>query len=181
MGSENTSSADNQQETARTIFSRPDWVAGFVDAEGCFSVRVNKNANASRSFGWAFGFSFSVSQHERAAEVLYGLVDIFRCGTVSRKSRTSSVLVYSCTSRKSLSDYVVPYFTDHELIVKAKDFDKFATLLKYSQQGRHFTSKGFREMVNLAYSMNFEGRQRTTPLSEIVRSGSSETVRQALV
>jgi hypothetical protein len=40
MGSENPSGADNQQETASPcLVLDPHWLAGFVDGEGCFSVR----------------------------------------------------------------------------------------------------------------------------------------------
>src|SRR6476469_8990092 len=44
MRSENPTGADNQQETARsTLELDPNWVVGFVDGEGCFSVSVHRN------------------------------------------------------------------------------------------------------------------------------------------
>jgi hypothetical protein len=41
VSSENSSGADNQQETVRSMFDLdPRWVVGFVDGEGCFSVSI---------------------------------------------------------------------------------------------------------------------------------------------
>src|SRR3954452_18694520 len=65
MRSENPTGADNQQETARsTLELDPNWVVGFVDGEGCFSVSVHRNLNARRTGGWQLHPVFHVYQHE---------------------------------------------------------------------------------------------------------------------
>ena len=56
MGSDNPISAGNQQE-------RPgleQWVVGFVDGEGCFSISVVRNALCG--LGWQVQHEFSVTQ-----------------------------------------------------------------------------------------------------------------------
>jgi hypothetical protein len=44
MRSDNLTGADNQQETLLpNVQLDPDWIAGFVDGDGCFSVSVHGN------------------------------------------------------------------------------------------------------------------------------------------
>ena len=76
MFGENPSGAGNQQE-------RPDyeqWVVGFVDGEGCFSVPIFKNATTK--CGWQVQPEFVVVQGERSVHVLHELMTFFGCGSV---------------------------------------------------------------------------------------------------
>ena len=53
VGSENPSGADNQQETASScIVLDPNWIVGFVDGEGCFTVSVHRTSMMRRHGGW---------------------------------------------------------------------------------------------------------------------------------
>ena len=46
LPSDNVTSADNQQE--RLSFS--NWIVGFVDGEGCFSVSIFKNRTSKNGY-----------------------------------------------------------------------------------------------------------------------------------
>ena len=81
MSSENPSGADNQQE--RPGFAQ--WVVGFVDGEGCFSVPIFQNRTC-RS-GWQVQPTFTVVQGAKSVEVLDLLERFFRCGQVGRNDR----------------------------------------------------------------------------------------------
>ncbi len=64
MIGDNVSGADNQQE-------RPgyeQWVVGFVDGKGCFSIPIFRNA--STRLGWQVQPEFVVVQGGRSAHVL---------------------------------------------------------------------------------------------------------------
>ena len=62
MGSENPSSADNQQERLDA------YIAGFVDGEGSFHVAICRNAGTRA--GWQLVPEFRVSQNCERREVL---------------------------------------------------------------------------------------------------------------
>ena len=68
MGSENPTGADNQQETNQRSRLDPNWVVGFVDGEGCFSVAIAPRG--AMRVGWEVRPSVSVSQNADRAEVL---------------------------------------------------------------------------------------------------------------
>ena len=178
MFSENPSGAGNQQETVTPMLELdPQWVVGFVDGEGCFSVSIHQHPGV-RSFGWQINPVFQVSQHRDARPALDALARFFGCGRIRPKGASSSVEVFAVDRRKDLRMTVIPFFRDHPLVVKGRDFQRFAEITSLLDGGRHFTVTGFEQAVRLAYAMNANGRQRKRSL-ESVLAGSSETARQA--
>src|ERR1700694_4967515 len=111
MGSDNPSGADDQQETATSgSVLEPNWVVGFVDGEGCFSVSIHRNPNARSTGGWQLHPVFHVYQHQTHRAVLEALVDFFGCGTVRPKGDASAVWTYPVDSLRKLEATVVPFF-----------------------------------------------------------------------
>src|SRR4051794_37656136 len=78
MGSDNSDSAENQQE--RLI--RTGWVIGFVDGEGCFSIGFVKQPDRVGRRGYRTGYQvsheFSVTQGVSSLASLAQLVDFFQ-------------------------------------------------------------------------------------------------------
>jgi len=179
VGSENTSSADNQQETRHSDAINPGWLTGFVDGEGCFGVRVIENANATRSGGYTFGFVFSITQHYRAKNTLEDIACFFQCGSIVRKSPNSNVWVYTVTSTKNIEARILPFFDQNRLVVKTEDYEKFRILVTMFRRKEHFLETEFYKMVHLTYQMNSQGVLRKHPVESILWKGSSETIRQA--
>jgi hypothetical protein len=178
MGSDNPTGADNQQETAKQKLELdPQWVVGFVDGEGCFSVSIHEHPGV-RSFGWQINPVFQVSQHKHASYALHALAGFFGCGRVRSKGSQSAVSIYAVDRRGDLQRTVIPFFRRHPLIVKQSDFELFAEVTSVLNQRLHFTTTGFERAVTLAYAMNARGKQRKRPI-ETVLAGSSETARQA--
>jgi LAGLIDADG endonuclease len=175
MGSDNPTGADNQQETEKLFELDAQWVVGFVDGEGCFSVAVHANAGAPH--GWQLTPVFQVYQHAAHRAVLEGLQRFFRCGWIRPKGPASSVLTYGVQKQADLLRYVVPFFEQHPPLVKRDAFTSFAAIVRSQRAGAHRDRAGFESLVRLAYGMNAQGKQRTRPIEQIL--GSSETVRQA--
>ncbi len=177
MASDNPSGADNQQETQGSSLD-PDWVCGFVDGEGCFSVSVHRHPGARKTNGWQLQAVFQVYQHRRDRETLERIRRLFGCGAIHPKGPQSSVLTYAVWSMVDLAERVIPFFEAHRLIVKERDFVLFASIVKAMRRKEHLEAQGFERLTRLAYSMNGVGKQRARTLDEIL-GGSSETARQA--
>src|SRR5829696_2213468 len=95
MSSDNVTSGDNQQETARPrIELEPHWVVGFVDGEGCFSVSIHRNPYVRTTGGWQLHPVFHVYQHVRYRATLEGLIPFFGCGRLRPKGPKSNVWTY---------------------------------------------------------------------------------------
>jgi hypothetical protein len=179
--SENPSGADNQQETASSSCNvlDPNWIVGFVDGEGCFSVSVHRNVMMHRHGGWQLHPVFHVYQHSDHRDVLEAMVPFFGCGRVRSKGPKSSVWTYAVDSLRGLESAIVPFFEMHPLMVKQSDFEAFAVIVRSMRQKEHLSSDGFERLVRLAYGMNANGKQRSRSLEQVL-AGSSETVRGAL-
>ena len=180
MSSENLTGAENQQETeSSTLALDPRWVVGFVDGEGCFSVSVHHNPLCARRTG---GFQlhpvFQVSQHQRYRAVLEEFTSFFDCGRVRPKGSKSSVLAFAVDSLQALEGSVLPFFEQYPLVVKQRDFQLFAEIVRSMRRKEHLQRAGFERLLRLAYAMNADGKQRTRTLEEVL-GGSSETTRQA--
>ncbi len=179
MSSDNPSGADNQQETKATRQALdPGWIVGFVDGEGCFSVAIHRNRNATRNGGWQLTPTFQVYQHESKRDVLEEIAAFYGCGAIYAKGPNSKVLTYSVSSLRDSAQTIVPFFERHPLRVKAQDFQRYATIVRWMRYKEHLRPDGFERAVRLAYEMNAHGKQRARPIEEILQ-GSSETVRQA--
>ena len=75
--SDNPTGADNQQERP----GAEQWVVGFVDGEGCFSISVVRNATCK--LGWQVQHEFAVTQAAPSRAALEYLVEVFGCGTAA--------------------------------------------------------------------------------------------------
>src|ERR1700722_7291115 len=131
IGSENPSGADNQQETAvPCLVLDPNWIVGFVDGEGCFSVSVHRGSMMHRRGGCQQQPAFQIFQHQDHREVLEAMVPPFGCGRVRPKGPRSSVLTYSVEALRDLETAVLPFFEKHPLVVKREDFCRFAAIVR---------------------------------------------------
>ncbi len=139
MAGDNPPGAGNQQE-------RPgieQWIVGFVDGEGCFSLPIHRNP--SMRIGWTVQPRFAVVQGERSAHVLYLIKSYFGCGTVylnrRRDNHREDLLVYGVFNQHDLRSSIVPFFEANPLrTAKADEFRKFAAVLRLMEARVHLTS-----------------------------------------
>ena len=171
MGSENPSGADNQQE-------RPgveQWIVGFVDGEGCFSISVVRNPGCR--LGWQVQHEFSVTQAATSRSAIDLLLEEFGCGSVIENRRHDnhheSLLRFSVKRRRDLLEVVVPFFEEHPLrTAKHSDFVRFASVLRSMEAGVHLTETGLRSIARETELMNRRQRSRYLESSETTRQPS---------
>jgi hypothetical protein len=173
MSSQNPSSADNQQE-------RPgieQWIVGFVDGEGCFSISVVRNAGCR--LGWQVQHEFSVTQAASSKEALDILRAEFGCGHLIENPRTGNhhelLLRFSVKRRTDLVETVIPFFEEHPLrTAKRLDFERFVAVLRVMQEGGHLTEQGLRWIARETEHMNRRQRSRYLESSEAIRQPNSD-------
>ena len=168
MSSENPFSADNQQE-------RPgieQWVVGFTDGEGCFSISVVRNRGCR--LGWQVQHEFSVTQLAPSRSALEFLREYFGCGSIIENRRNDNhrhdLARFSVKRRSDLVDTVVPFFEQHPLITaKQHDFGLFANVIEMMTAGRHLTEEGLRLIAMTTERMNRQQRSQFLESSEAIR------------
>jgi len=109
----------------------PDWIVGFVDAEGHFSVIQIANTNRLRC-------RFVVSQDIRSVHVLHAMKDFFGVGKIHAGGGT--MYNYTVDVLEDLRSVIIPFFEKHTLqSQKYYDWLKF----RYALQSK-FRSKSER-------------------------------------
>ncbi len=135
-----------------------EYISGFSDGEGCFSVSFSKRDKFL--IGWETKPSFCVAQNHDRAEVLSLMQEKFGCGFMRRdpKDRT---LKYEVRSLADLLTKVIPHFERYPLLSgKANDFKLFKRVCLLMEKGKHTTLDGLEEITRLAFQMNPSGQRK---------------------
>jgi hypothetical protein len=160
--------AVNQQE--RPGFEQ--WVVGFVDGEGCFSVPIFRNRTTK--LGWQVQPEFVVVQSAISVAALEELRLFFGCGRVSIFARNDNhrgpMARWAVRSKQELTERIVPFFEEHPLrTTKAREFASFVRVLRLMDARRHLTADGMAEIAHIAEQMNFRKKSRFLESSEAIR------------
>jgi hypothetical protein len=143
---------------------RGDWITGFVDGEGCFSIsfRIRKKMR----LGFEVRPSFSVSQKNDKLGVNYTLLldlkDFFGVGEV-RYSRIDQTWKYEVRSINHLVSRIIPFF---ELYIlessKRSDFNNFCSVIRLIRTSHHLSKDGIIKVLDLSFAMNVSGKRKYT-------------------
>ena len=168
MSGDNPSGADNQQGRPTRALT-PQYIAGFVDGEGCFSVSIHPHPTVRYGTSWLVAPCFQVYQLRSNVGILEGIRDHFAVGRIVGKGPNSNVMTYSVYRRSDLESVIIPFFDANPLVSeKYWDFQKFRRIVLAMQRKDHRSEAGFRQIVELAFSMNQRGKQRRYSIEEVL-------------
>lgn len=103
-----------------------DYIAGFVDGEGCFFISFRRDVRHERGkrsgikpvyFYWDIGFAIVLREDDK--EILEKIKDTLDCGEVTGPNKQKQVR-FQITGINDLSDKIVPFFEKHPLHAKKK-------------------------------------------------------------
>ena len=123
-----------------------DYIAGFVDADGSFTVSIKKGET---KWGYAVDPEFKISVIREDAEVLYLIKEALQCGKIYQKPG-SKQLMFVVKDKRTLKEKILPFFRRHPLIVKKREFQIFSEIVEKLNRKEHLTRKGFIEILKLA-------------------------------
>jgi hypothetical protein len=159
--------AGNQQERLSREEKRRWFLAGVFEGEGSLCISIKSHPTAKS--GFYVDPEFFVCQHRNRKELLEQFRDLFQTGAIHPKQGNPDVLVYAITSRRSISEKVVPFLKQYmEYSARKADIARYIKSIEMFERGLHRTREGLVAIVRLAYSMNHEGKQRQRPLEEVV-------------
>lgn len=169
LPSNNASSADNQQERLRIS----NWVVGFVDGEGCFSISVFKN-KTSKS-GFQVMPEFVVTQGAKSLNVLEEIKDFFGCGSIYVNRRydnhKENIYRYCVRSLKDIEKIIIPFFKQNQLRTSKKDdFELFCKVMDLILERKHLTEEGLQLIRDLKNPQRLYAEPVLTNEEDIVRT-----------
>jgi hypothetical protein len=135
-----------------------EYISGFVDGEGCFSVSFSKRPRFI--VGWETKPSFSVSQNHDRAQPLFIMQKHFGCGFM-RDGISDRTLKYEVRRLDDLLGRVLPHFKQYPLLsAKQEDVRLLEEVCLLMKMGEHVTSEGMKKVTSLAFKMNPSGKRR---------------------
>jgi LAGLIDADG DNA endonuclease family protein len=159
--------AGNQQERLSREERKRWFLAGVFEGEGSLCISIKKHPTAAS--GFYVDPEFFIYQHRNRRALLELAKDLFQTGTIHPKSGNPDVLVYAITSRRSISEKVVPFLEKYfEFSARKADIVRYLQAIRLFEAKRHHTREGLVEIVKLAYSMNHDGKQRQRKLEEVI-------------
>ena len=159
--------AGNQQERLSNENGKAWFIAGVIEGEGSMCISIKKHPTAIH--GFLVDPEFFVYQHRNRRPLLELVREYFGTGRINPKSGNTDVLVYSITSRRTISERVIPFFDQYmKYSSRWADISRYKEALGLFEEGSHRTREGLVRIVRLAYSMNHDGKQRQRPLQAVI-------------
>ena len=159
--------ADNQQERLSRAEKRRWFVAGVVEGEGSWCLSIKRHPTAS--LGYYVQPEFFVYQHRCRRELLEMVQEVFECGRIFPKPGNPDVLVFAIMSRPKISEYVLPFMRQYMGFSSRKaDMDLFSDAMHLYETGLHRRPAGLATIVEIAYAMNMNGKQRKRSMDEVL-------------
>jgi hypothetical protein len=95
--------------------------------------------------------------------------EVFGCGRISPKPGNPDVLVFAIMSRPKISAHVLPFMRTYMRFSSRKaDIELFEDAMHLYELGLHRNSAGLATIVEIAYAMNMNGKQRKRSMDEVL-------------
>jgi hypothetical protein len=151
--SKKATGADNQQER----LAMAQWISGFTDGEGCFTISVIKNPTTR--FGKQIFPEFVITQGARSLIALETIKDFFGCGSIVLNKRYDNhnehLYRYCVRSISELRETIIPFFEKFPLrTYKRNDFLVFKKVIVLMSEKKHLVDAGWKKILHLASTMN---------------------------
>lgn len=131
----------------------PNWLAGFVDGEGCFYVNTKK-AKAYLT-GFQVIMSFSITQHVRDELLLTKFIDYLGCGKIEKVSTRPIEVRFVVYKFSDILNKIIPFFQNSPLQgIKWLDYQDFCKIANIMENKDHLTQEGLKKVRSLKSGMN---------------------------
>ena len=134
------------------LFDINYWVAGFVEGEGCFFIKIGKSK--THKLGLNVSLNFIINQNVRDIELMEEIKFVLGCGSITINK--SSVVRFAVTNFSDIQKKIIPFFENYSLcgekLINFNDFKKVSDLIA---QKSHLTPEGLEKILKIKSNMNF--------------------------
>lgn len=134
-----------------TFYLNPDYITGFVDGEGCFSVSIFKDSR--RLTGWQVKPIFSISLHNKDIKLLEAIQRTLNVGKIYKHGTDS--MQYRVSSLGNLQ-VIIKHFDEYPLITqKQADYLLFKEAVNLISNKEHLSITGLLKLVGIKATLNW--------------------------
>ena len=130
----------------------PNWISGFVNAEGNFDVRI---PSTNSKLGYRVQLRFRISQHSRDIRLMEKIVEYFQAGKIYKYSGGKSAVSLSIVDFSDITNKIVPFFNPNPIIgVKLYDYLDWCKIHSLMVNRSHLTVEGINSIREIKSGMN---------------------------
>ena len=133
------------------IIIDPNWISGFISAEGNFDVRI---PSTNSKLGYRVQLRFRVSQHDRDFKLMEKIVEYFGSGKIYKYGGKSAVSL-TIVDFADITNIIVPFFNKYPILgIKLYDYLDWCKIHNLMINRLHFTVQGIDSIRNIKSGMN---------------------------
>lgn len=135
----------------------PDYICGFVDGEGCFTIVISKHK--TKKLGLDARLHFEIELRADDEELLKNIQETLKCGHIYHlnydKYGWAPHVELKVSSIKDIRDKIIPFFKKHQLRSKKKhSFELFCQAAELFYTKDHLTMEGIDKLREIRSQTN---------------------------
>ncbi len=135
--------------TTNTNNLNPNFITGFCDAEGSFTINISKDPRYS--LGWSTKLVFSIHLHSKDLDSLYVIQRFFCVGNVTVHEKTAMFQVVKLSDLAT----IIEHFKNYPLKTqKYADYLLFEKAFNLVSNKQHQTEIGLQKLISIRASLN---------------------------
>ena len=128
----------------------PNWLRGFIEAEGCFQVIVQKREGKATSTG----LRFQITQHSRDSVLMESLVNYIGCGRYNTV-RNRDEVNFMVNTFSDIYKNIIPFMEKYPLLgAKLQDYLDFVKVAELIKSKEHLTIEGLAKIEEIKSNTN---------------------------
>ena len=129
----------------------PNWISGFVSAEGNFDVRMPAT---NSKLGYRVQLRFRITQHSRDIRLMEKIVEYFASGKVYKYGGKSAVS-FTVFDFTDITNIIIPFFQKNHIIgIKMYDYLDWCKIHSLMINRAHLTVEGINSIKDIKSGMN---------------------------
>lgn len=143
----------------------PDYVAGFIDGEGCFTIVISKHPQ--KRIGLDARLHFEIELRDDDRELLEAIQKTLGCGRLYHLNYErygwNPHVELKVSSLKEIREKLIPFFKKHKLRGKKRhSFRLFCEAAELFARKEHLTLEGIEKLRRIRQKMNVYSKKRSS-------------------
>lgn len=134
-----------------------EYVAGFIDGEGCFTITISKHA--TKKLGFDARIHFQIELRADDLEILQHIQETIGCGRIYHLSYERygwhPHAELKVSSFREITDQLIPFLTQYPLRAKKRfSYEYFLQAVEIFKRKEHLTLEGIQKLRTIRENMN---------------------------
>lgn len=134
-----------------------DYIAGFIDGEGCFTIIISKHK--TKKLGLDARLHFQIEVRDDDLPIIQSIQETLGCGRIYNLSYErygwNPHVEFKVSSLKEITEKLIPFLMEHPLRAKKRfSYEYFLQAIEIFKRKEHLTLQGIERLKLIRSKMN---------------------------